>query len=104
MSEITPPPMGLFIPIPVPIPKANQWTAEECADGNWVVRAKNRFTISRCSLGIDARFIAAAPDLFSALAVIVESLSANDEEGLLEHTEHMMAARRALDKARGRVG
>jgi hypothetical protein len=49
----------------------------------------------------NALLIAAAPELLAALQTIVESLADEDEEGLIEHVEPMIAARRAIAKARG---
>jgi hypothetical protein len=42
-----------------------------------------------------------APALLQALESLVESLSANDEEGLIEHSVHMVNARLAIKQARG---
>jgi len=49
----------------------------------------------------DARLIAAAPDLLEALQTIVKSLADQDDEGLIEHAEPMIAARTAIAKATG---
>lgn len=49
----------------------------------------------------NARLIAAAPDLLAALQAIVDSLSLQDDEGLIEHAEPMIAARAAIAKATG---
>ena len=46
-----------------------------------------------------ARLIAAAPDLLRALRLLVESLVAQDEEGLIEHAEPMQVARAAIARA-----
>lgn len=43
----------------------------------------------------------AAPDLLAALQSIVNSLSENDDEGLVEHAPQMEAARAAIAKATG---
>ena len=43
----------------------------------------------------------AAPDLYAALKGLVEKLAIDDEEGLIECAEPMIAARAALAKARG---
>jgi hypothetical protein len=51
----------------------------------------------------NARLIAAAPDLLSALAALVDSLASADEEGLLEHAPQMEAARAAIAAATGRT-
>ena len=47
----------------------------------------------------NARLIAAAPELYEALTEIVDSLSTQDDEGLVEHAEKMIKARAALAKA-----
>ena len=49
----------------------------------------------------NARLIAAAPELLEALQSIVRSLSDQDDEGLIEHAEPMIAARAAIAKALG---
>lgn len=49
----------------------------------------------------NARLIAAAPALLEALQAIVKSLSDQDEEGLIEHAEQMVAARAAIARATG---
>lgn len=49
----------------------------------------------------DARLIAAAPDLLAALESLLNDLSADDEEGLFEHSETVIRARTAIAKARG---
>lgn len=49
----------------------------------------------------NARLIAAAPELLEALKSIVTSLSDNDDEGMIEHSEQIIAARAAISKATG---
>ncbi len=49
----------------------------------------------------NARLISAAPELLEALQSIVQSLSDQDDEGLIEHAEPMIAARAAIAKATG---
>ena len=49
----------------------------------------------------DAALIAAAPDLYAALETLIEKLCLDDDEGLIEYAEPMIAARAALAKARG---
>jgi len=49
----------------------------------------------------NARLIAAAPDLLAALETIVKSLADQDDEGMIEHVEPMVAARAAIAKATG---
>ena len=49
----------------------------------------------------DAKLIAAAPELLEALEAIVNSLSEHDDEGMIEHTDQMQAARAAIAKGRG---
>lgn len=51
----------------------------------------------------NARLIAAAPDLLEALQAIVKSLADQDEEGLIEHSKQMIAARAAIAKAKVEV-
>lgn len=51
----------------------------------------------------DANLIAAAPDLLEALETIVKSLSDQDDEGMIEHAEQMIAARAAIAKAIGQA-
>jgi hypothetical protein len=51
----------------------------------------------------DSRLIAAAPDLLAALRAIVQSLADQDDEGLIEHAEPMIAARAAIARAEGRT-
>lgn len=47
----------------------------------------------------NARLIAAAPDMLTALQAVVASLAEQDDEGLIEHAEPMVAARAAIAKA-----
>lgn len=46
----------------------------------------------------DARLIAAAPDMYDALKALVQELSENDEDGLIEHTCQMINARAVIAK------
>lgn len=50
----------------------------------------------------NARLIAAAPELLSALKEIVQSLADQDDEGMIEHTLQMSNARAAIAKAEGK--
>lgn len=50
----------------------------------------------------NARLIAAAPELLSALQAIVTSLADHDDEGMIEHAEQMVTARAAIAKATGK--
>lgn len=58
-------------------------------------------TIADCESEADAKLIAAAPELLSALRAIVKSLSDQDDEGLIEHAQQMIDARAAIAKATG---
>lgn len=49
----------------------------------------------------NARLMATAPELLEALQSIVRCLSNQDDEGLIEHAEPMIAARAAIAKALG---
>lgn len=49
----------------------------------------------------NARLMASAPELAEALEALVASLSVNDEDGLTEFAEPMVAARAAIAAARG---
>ena len=49
----------------------------------------------------NARLIAAAPELLSALVEIVKSLADQDDEGMIEHAEQMINARASIAKATG---
>jgi len=49
----------------------------------------------------NARLIAAAPELLEALKAIVYGLCKEDEEGLIEHTEQITNARKAIAEAEG---
>ncbi|MFM8899049.1 MAG: hypothetical protein ACKOF9_03760 [Burkholderiales bacterium] len=57
-----------------------------------------------CPAKANALLIAAAPDLLQALQGIITSLANQDDEGLIEHSEQMRAARRAIAKALGTEG
>lgn len=73
------------------------------ANGNSAPIATLYGSLTDCENGRNARLIAAAPDLLEALHAIVSSLSDNDEEGLIEHSEQIIAARAAIAKATGGV-
>ena len=71
-----------------------------------LVQAENGAPIARCdklfgvaNIQANARLIAAAPDLLEALQAIVQSLSDQDDEGLIEHAQQMIDARAAIKKA-----
>ncbi len=49
-----------------------------------------------------ANLICAAPELLKALKSLVADLVDNDEEGLIEHAEPMIAARAAIARAEGK--
>ncbi len=49
----------------------------------------------------NARLIAAAPELLTALQAIVKTLADQDDEGLIEHVQPMIDARAAIAKAIG---
>lgn len=55
----------------------------------------------RDSVVANAHLIAAAPDLYAALENLVTKLVIDDEEGLIEYAEPIIAARLALAKAQG---
>lgn len=57
--------------------------------------------ITRDEAAANARLIAASPLLLDALEAIVKSLSDQDDEGMIEHTAQMVAARAAIAAARG---
>ncbi len=65
-----------------------------------VVRMSHKDEDSQMGLA-NARLISAAPDLLEVLEALVSTLSANDEDGLTEFAEPMVAARAAIAKARG---
>ena len=49
----------------------------------------------------NARLIAAAPELLEALEGLLRDLAYDDEEGLFEHSETVINARRAIARATG---
>ena len=88
----------------------------EFPNGNWVsevfIRAHEWGCIARIGLSYsvphwdepqraNAVLIAAAPDLLAALKAIVGSLASQDDDGLLEYANEMIAARAAIKKAEG---
>ena len=46
----------------------------------------------------NARLIAAAPEMYETLKALVQELSENDEDGLIEHTDQMINARAVIAK------
>lgn len=49
----------------------------------------------------NAKLMAAAPELLSALEALVNGLKESDEEGLIGHTEQIINAKAAIAKAKG---
>lgn len=54
-----------------------------------------------CDHEANAKLIAAAPELLNSLQNLLRGLSESDDEGLLEHSEEIAAARSAIRLATG---
>ena len=87
----------------IPVAVLHTTTSSLCA--KWSdkrIKAKTIFeSVANEREQANAALIAAAPDLLGALQELVEYLSDTDEEGLIEHSPTMVAARAAIAKATG---
>jgi len=81
------------------------WIIHRCEDGSNEIYAIGSCTSDGDNIlnvsESDARLIAAAPELLDALKAIVYGLCKEDEEGLIEHTEQITNARKAIAEAEG---
>jgi hypothetical protein len=86
------------------------YTLSISADSGYESSTEGRCTADQYGIAIAALhgetptsldLIAAAPDLLQALQAIVKSLADQDDEGMIEHAQPMIAARAAIAKATG---